>query len=268
MADRDWCFLQVAPAVVQQLKRRQTYLLYLTPQRHASVLYCERPLLASDSLTQHQLQVLNQLQTQQSGWIEEESPYGQLWARGRLEKGLPVGPWHYYAYSGELKLQGQHRADSSVWEEYHHTTDATYKIIQRIAQGLHQNYQLLGWDTLRAGPHRYQLRYLVGQDTMKEPLIYREQQVAQRTQYQGLWRHGWEERYNMEGTCIRRYHFEHGRLHGSFWERQRHPQIHTGYVEIDGYYQNDQKQQERHRYYLPDGTLERERWRVQDGKVQ
>lgn len=260
----------VPPGSAAQLKGRATYLLYLTPQRAGNAWVCERPLPLKDSTTQRQLAVLENLMPQHSGWVVETSPYGRPWAEGRLEQGEPVGQWQYYAYSGELQLQGMHTADSSSWEEYHHTPDATYTILQQIYQGDYHaqtgDYHVLGWDTLTKGDYCYQLRYTVGGDTLVESLVYRTRRLAQRTTYQGLWRHGQELRYDLEGRCVRRYTFWKGWLHGAYWERQTLPRGEQGYIEIEGQYERDQKQTEHHRYYTPDGQLLRERVLMEGGK--
>lgn len=263
-------YIHIPPGPAALLERRQSYLLYLTPQRESPTWQCERPLLVSDSATQQQLEILRQLSSQPSGWVEEQSPYGRTWAAGQLQAGQPVGVWRYYAYSGELQLQGRHSSDTTVWEQYHHTLDATYTIIYQIYTGAYYaqtgDYQVIAWDSLSTGTYCYRLQYMVGQDTLTETLVHRHQQVAQRTAYDGLWRHGVEERYNLAGDCIRRYHFQQGWLQGAFWERKSLPQGRPGYVEIEGAYDKDEKVEERHRYYRPDHSFEREEVLIHEGK--
>lgn len=263
-------YVHIPPGPAALLERRQTYLLYLTPRRDTLVWQCERPLLASDSTTQQQLTVLQQLSPQHSGWVEERSPYGRTWAMGQMQAGQPVGIWRYYAYSGELQLQGRHSSDTTVWEQYHHTLDVTYTIIHQIYTGAYYaqtgDYQVIARDTLPVGTYRYRLQYTVGQDTLTEEWCHRHQQVSQRTTYNGLWRHGVEERYNLAGDCIRRYHFQQGWLQGAFWERKPLPQGRPGYVEIQGTYHQDEKVEEWHCYYRPDHSFEREEVLLHKGK--
>lgn len=270
MAASTTLWVALPPEKVDRLYRRTSYLLYLTLAREQGYLYCGQPLPLTDSSALRQVAYLKQLGSNYTGTVVEPSPYGQPWAVGRLENGEPVGEWRYYAYSGELKLKGTHRLDTATWEGYHHTSDATYEILEKIRTGQYYaqtgDYRLLGVDSLVEGLYRYCLHYTVGNDTLTEYWSHRITLLAERVHYQGGWRFGWEERYSLEGDCIRRYHFWKGWLDGAFWERQT-LSGNRGHVEIKGHYARDEKQEEQHWYYDPNGRLERKVMMVENGRV-
>jgi antitoxin component YwqK of YwqJK toxin-antitoxin module len=238
-------------------------------------LYCPKlePLHASN--TQRQLRFIKKIIKQPLGVeLVEYSPYGRIWARGYYTAGMPYHTWRFYAYSGELQLEGsydQQGQQTGQWRRQYHTSDANYKVLHAILSGEYarkwDDYAVLGVDTNAQAKFRYVLRYKVQGDTVTEHFYYNESKREQEIHYRAGLREGREAWYDGEGQCYKRYHFERGYLQGDYFERLALAQGQKGYVEVQGFYENDKKQEEIHYYYTVQGDFLYKNILIENGKI-
>lgn len=247
------------------------YLVYANQSLNYNCLVTEQALAMDDDEIKKKHYFLTTLEEEYTGKIVEYTASGKKWAEGQMEGGLPVGLWQYYALSGELMIQGNYEAGEEVgeWTYLEHTTDANYKIFDKIITGHYYQetgtYQMLAFDSSNTTPFRYQIVYLVGEDTLREAFGYNQQCCTKKVNYHSGWRHGEERCFSNQGDCISCYLFENGRLEGTFWEKQP-LSTSSGYLEVKGKYHADKKEDEQHLYY-ENGTLVRQKWILRKGKL-
>jgi len=248
------------------------YLVYANQSLDYTCLITEQAFPLQDKKVLQQHHFLTTLEEKYTGRVVEYAASGKKWAEGRMENGLPVGVWRYYAMSGELMIEGHYEAGEEVgeWTYFQHTTDANYKIFDQIIKGNYYQetgtYLLLALDSSTTKPFRYQITYLVGQDTLQEYFGYNQQHCIKKVSYQEGWRHGKESSFSLDGTCLSFYHFDNGRLEGAFWEKQPLASATQGHLEVKGTYHGDKKQNEQHFYY-ENNLLIRQKWIMRKGKL-
>lgn len=245
----------VLPGLYADFEKKKSYLIYANAKVGYDFLICEKGFCLTDKEAMKAHQLLFQIPYQHTGYWVEYSTFGQKWAEGKLEMGLPVGEWKYYSKSGELQIKGCYQEGEEVgtWEYYYHTNDDSYVILHQIITGAYYqktgSYQVLSLDSNLTGMFRHQVQYLVGEDTLSEYFYYNQRSLSKKVVYQKGWRNGKEERFDEQGDCISMYHFVEGRLEGDFWEWQKLRGQQKRYLKVEGYYKADKKMDERHLYY-------------------
>ena len=247
--------LGVLPSLYRDFEVGGTYLIYANRKKGYDFLICENGFSTTDEEAMDLHAFLWTIPIQYTGYLVEYTTLGKKWAEGKLENGLPVGAWKYYAKSGELQIKGCYEKGEEVglWYYYYHTDDNTYAILSQIISGDYYKktgtYQILQLDSSSIGTYKNELSYTVGKDTLRESFYYNNQLISKQVNYQDGWRNGVEKRFDEVGIDISFYQFKEDALEGTYWEIQTIRGIENGYLKIEGSYKKDKKYDERHLYY-------------------
>lgn len=269
---KEHLIIGVMPGLYRDFEVGEEYLIYANAKQGYDFLICENGFSLKDEDAMQLHAFLWTIPTQHTGYLVEYSISGKKWAEGVLKDGLPVGEWKYYSKSGELQIKGTYVAgeEQGMWSYYYHTNDDTYLILRKIISGDYYKqtgtYQLLSLDSNQTGMYKKQLRYLVGEDTLKESFYYNASLVSKEVVYQEGWRNGIEKRFDEQGVCISFYQFKEDRLEGDYWEIQPIRGTQNLRLKVEGYYKNDEKYDERHLYYEND-VLSKTKEILKNGKL-
>ncbi|WMX13803.1 hypothetical protein [Aureispira sp. CCB-E] len=269
---KEQLIIGVMPGLYRDFELGETYLIYANAKKGYDFLICENGFSLKNKEAMHLHAFLWTIPVEHTGYLVEYDTAGRKWAEGKLENGLPVGEWKYYAKSGELQIKGsyQHGEETGQWIYYYHTIDDTYAILSQIVSGAYYQktgtYQLLRLDSNQTGMHKNKLTYTVGEDTLTESFYYKHRIIAKQVWYQNGWRNGIEQRFDEQGRCISYYQFKDDALEGEYWETQVIRGAENVHLRVEGYYRKDKKYHERHLYYEND-VLSKTKEILRDGKV-
>ncbi len=255
------------------IEKNSRHLIYaeVTP---SAALYCPQLEPFNDSNTTRQIDFIKKIRQQPLGkLLTEYSPLGGVWATGYYTDGEPYHTWRYYAYSGELKLEGGYSNGlrSGQWRGKIHTNDDEYTVLHGIMTGayarLWDDYAVLGIDTSAKEKYRYTLRYTVETETMTEQFYYNEPYRNYVCDYTNGLRDGREVWYNEQGLYTRGYSFKMGYLEGQYQEKIPMAKPQKGYIEVKGSYAQDHREEEIHYYYNENGHYLYRKVIVEAGKT-
>ena len=245
----------IPPGLYPLFNSGERYLIYTVEKVNYDSIICHTAVPYSDSAALLSHQFLFSLPSEYSGYITEKSVYGRVWAEGKLEKGLAVGDWNYYALSGELQIKGSYKEgeEEGEWQYFFHTNDQNYTILHDIISGVYFNkfkdYELIFMDSTLSGEHKNKISYTVGTDTISEYFFFTERLFSKKVHYLKGLRNGNEQKFNTEGQCISLYTFINDVLEGDFFELLPIRTQKSSFIRVEGTYLNDSKFNESHLYF-------------------
>lgn len=250
----------------------EEYLIYANAKTGYDFLVSDKGIAICDKIAMKKQDFLFQIPNKHTGYLVEYSSLGHKWAEGRMENGLAIGAWKYYAKSGELQIKGTYALgeETGTWDYFYHTNDKSYYILNQIINGDYYKktgtYRVVKLDSLGGKKFKYQLVYMVGQDTLVEYFYYKNRLKSKTIKYQNGLRNGKEEQFNEEGICVSFYQFQDNLLEGGFWELRELRGTKKRSLRVEGSYRADQKYHERHLYY-ENGILARTKEVLKAGKL-
>lgn len=264
--------LRLSSPIFHQLEKGDTILVFANYSRDHTFLFSRFISIGKFKEQKSLYSILSGINSF-TGYKEEQSALGNIWAKGRYHAGKPVGNWMYYALSGELQFQGQYDESgrrSGTWIHYFHTKDQDYKLFHSIIQSDIKaslpNYQLIKLENETSGAFKFHIIYSVGKDTLSEYFINTKSRIQKKIQYFKGLKDGREETFDEFAECVSSYYFKSGLLDGPFMEKYKKRNEEEYLIRIEGKYKADKKMNETH-IYVDALNAEIRKEVIKEGKV-